>query len=171
MSILHNLSLSLSLSVIYTYSITLITLGSRWLARGQRKCLIRSLIALLTVITLTNLITLTTPIGVGAFYIENIRELLDVDREWFLDKKTNILYYKPINSVENTSPSSSTFMAGSLKNIIEIRGVETTSVENVSLSGLTVSHSAPTYLDKYEVPSGMYIYLYGYFDLTPTNNP
>ena len=95
-------------------------------------------------------ITLILLGGVGSFYIENIRELLDVDNEWFLDETNQILYYKPVNS---STPDASKFTVGILKNLIEIRGDSDSKVpvERVSLVGLTITCSAPTFLERYEV--------------------
>jgi hypothetical protein len=39
-------------------------------------------------------------------------------------------------------------------NVVEIRGSATEPVRNVRLSGFTIAHTAPTFMEKYEVPSG-----------------
>eukprot|EP01137_Pigoraptor_chileana_P011890 Opistho-2@63489 len=84
------------------------------------------------------------------YYIENLMEELDSPGEWFLDYATNNLYYYP----NATDFQSSVFVASRLETIMSIEGSMKAPVRNVSVSGLTFTHTAPTFLKSYEVPSG-----------------
>ena len=96
--------------------------------------------------------------GSGEFYIENVRELVDSEGEWFLDETTDELVYFTAKG----SPASQnlTFVASTLTNVIELRGNPgqgsdpAAHVNNVTLRGLTIAHAATTFLEQYEVPSG-----------------
>lgn len=95
-------------------------------------------------------------IGSNAFYVENIEEELDDAREWFLKGQT--LMYIPANGTNGTSgggfaakpPAADVpVVGGVLKRVIEVNGAA-----HLTLRGLTLSHTAPTYMDSYECPSG-----------------
>ena len=86
------------------------------------------------------------------FYVENVRELCDSPREWFLDEAQRTLYYRP--SDDSIDPSTLEFVAAVSASAVQIRGSATKPVRDVSLSGFTIAHTAPTFMEKYEVPSG-----------------
>ena len=83
--------------------------------------------------------------------IENVPELLDVPNEWFL-ASNNTLYYYP-NSTESAALASSKFVASRLATLIAVNGSMSHAVKDVHISGLTLAHTKPTFMDKYEVPS------------------
>jgi hypothetical protein len=85
-------------------------------------------------------------IGSNKFYVENIAEELDVEREWFATGST--LRYFPATGVDLNSPKTSVIGAV-LKNVIEVDGAS-----DVTIRGLTITHTAPTFMDAYECPSG-----------------
>ncbi len=86
------------------------------------------------------------------FYVENVRELCDSPREWFFDEAQRTLYYRP--SDDSIDPSTLEFVAAVSASVVQIRGSAAEPVQDVSLSGFTIAHTAPTFMEKYEVPSG-----------------
>jgi len=80
-------------------------------------------------------------------FVENIFEELDAPGEWFLDKKTSVLYFYPPAGVD---PSTATFEAVCLKHLIEIRGTEQAPVRYLSFKGLTFRHAARTFMENKE---------------------
>ena len=85
-------------------------------------------------------------IGSNIFYAENVEEELDADREWFMKGQT--LMYIPENGTDPNSPATAIFGAV-LKQVIAVDGAA-----RLTFRGLTVTHTAPTFLDPYECPSG-----------------
>ncbi len=74
------------------------------------------------------------------YYVENAFELLDVPGEWYLSKKTGMLYYMPmpdedINKVEAIAPV--------LNQLVLLQGKpeDGSFIENMAFQGLTFSHS------------------------------
>jgi hypothetical protein len=86
------------------------------------------------------------------FFVENVRELCDSPREWFFDEAQRTLYYRPVDN--STDPSTLEFVAAVSASVVQVRGSAAEPVRDVSLSGFTVAHTAPTFMEKYEVPSG-----------------
>ena len=84
----------------------------------------------------------------GQWYVENIFEELDAPDEWYFDDIENKLYYYPNGSL----PSEG--IGTDLDRLIAIQGSQQEPVYNITLTNLTFAHSAPTFLDSYEVPSG-----------------
>lgn len=92
-------------------------------------------------------------IGKNKFYVENVLEELDDDREWFLKESTAdegpTLLYIP-QSGASTAPGPTVPVAGALlRSVIDVRGAS-----GLTLRGLTVTHTVPTYMAAYECPSG-----------------
>lgn len=93
----------------------------------------------------------------GAWHVEGVLELLDAAREFHYDQGTETLYYMPNSTSMDDATRSppSVVVAPKLETIIAIEGgSHTKPVANVSLIGLTIAHSRPTYLDSYEAVSG-----------------
>ena len=82
------------------------------------------------------------------WYVENIFEELDAPGEFFFDDQTKILYYYPNGSLPEMG------IGTNLQLLVSIRGSMADPVFNITLQNLTFAHTAPTYLEKYEVPSG-----------------
>ena len=82
------------------------------------------------------------------WYVENIFELLDAPGEWFFDEATNLLYMYPNGSL----PSEG--IGTVLDELIKIVGTKDTPVINIGFGGVTFAHTATTFLQPYEVPSG-----------------
>ncbi|CAF4094592.1 unnamed protein product [Rotaria magnacalcarata] len=85
----------------------------------------------------------------GAFYVVNIFEELDSPNEWFLVKDTRTLYFMPNESMPQF------FVARQISCLISISGSSfQTSVENISIQGLTLTETSHTYMGDYMEPSG-----------------
>lgn len=80
-------------------------------------------------------------------FVENIFEELDVPGEWFLDAKSNLLYFYPPAGVDM---ATATIEAVRLKHLIECRGTEQAPVRFVRLKGLTFRHAARTFMENKE---------------------
>ena len=95
------------------------------------------------------------------WFIENLLVELDQPEEWLLevtpDGASGQLYY----FFNGTSPSSDgsggsapVFVAAKLENLFTLEGSKEAPVTNVSFSGLTFSHTAPTFMKPFAVMSG-----------------
>lgn len=82
------------------------------------------------------------------WYVENIFEELDSPGEFFFDDQTKILYYYPNGSAPQMGIGSN------LQTLVSIKGSMDDPVFNITLQNIVFAHTAPTYLEKYEVPSG-----------------
>ena len=80
-------------------------------------------------------------------FVENIFEELDAPGEWFLNKKTSVLYFYPPAGVD---PATATFEAVRLKHLIELRGSAQAPLRFVSFKGLTFRHAARTFMENKE---------------------
>ena len=106
------------------------------------------------------------------YFVDNVKELLDVPTEWWLDVAGSTLYYYPNNTAATTTDAgstadntatiaaaavaaaqASTFVASRLKTLMSINGSASSPVTNIAVVGFTFAHAAPTFLDDYEVPS------------------
>ena len=77
------------------------------------------------------------------FFIENVFEELDAPGEWFLDKSTNVLYHYPENGIDLRS---ATIEVPLLADVIRFVGTQDDPVQNISLQGFRIAHTAATYL-------------------------
>lgn len=84
------------------------------------------------------------------FFVDNVFEELDVPGEWYLGKQNNTLYYYP---EQGTDLQRALVEVPLLDDAIEFSGTQSDPVQNVSLRGFRISHTAATYLKSYEVPS------------------
>jgi hypothetical protein len=91
-------------------------------------------------------------INSNKFYVENIEELQDDAREWFLKADgagaPPSLRYIPPAGLDINDPSTAV-VGAVLKRVIEVEGAA-----GVTLRGLTITATAPTFLESYECPSG-----------------
>ena len=84
------------------------------------------------------------------WYIENVFEELDSEREFFYDESISKLYYIP-----NASDVSLTgFVATRLKELVRIQGTQREPVRNITLKGLIFRDTAYSYMDSHGLPSG-----------------
>jgi hypothetical protein len=79
--------------------------------------------------------------------VENIFEELDAPGEWFLNRKSNTLYFFPPAGVDL---SKATIEAVRLKHLVEFRGTEAAPVRFVTIKGLTFRHAARTFMETSE---------------------
>jgi hypothetical protein len=79
--------------------------------------------------------------------VENLFEELDAPGEWFLDSKTNSLYFYPPAGVDL---SKAVVEAVRLRHLFEFRGTEQAPVRFVTIKGLTFRHAARTFMDNKE---------------------
>jgi len=88
------------------------------------------------------------PIG-PLFFVENIFEELDAEREWYSDGSQ--LYYYPRSDVDMSNVS---VVIPLLENVINVRGFWNDPVQFVEFSGFQMTHTSTTFMKRYEVPSG-----------------
>ena len=89
-------------------------------------------------------------IGKNSFYVENIEEELDVPREWFAkgDGSSSSLMYIPRAGTDVTNPATPV-VGAKLTQVIKVEGAA-----GLAIRGFTITHTAPTYMESYECPSG-----------------
>ncbi|PSL46171.1 parallel beta helix pectate lyase-like protein [Chitinophaga niastensis] len=80
-------------------------------------------------------------------FVENIFEELDAPREWYYNKDTKTLYYKPAAGV---NLQTATVVVSRLPQLIVLKGNAAHPVSNVSFEGIRFAHSAPTFMDTRE---------------------
>ncbi|MBL7153392.1 MAG: PDZ domain-containing protein [Phycisphaerae bacterium] len=80
-------------------------------------------------------------------FVENIFEELDAPGEWFLNTKTNTLYFYPPAGLD---PGNAAIEAVRLRHLVEFRGTVERPVRFVTLRGLTFRHTARTFMDNRE---------------------
>jgi Right handed beta helix region/PDZ domain len=76
-------------------------------------------------------------------FVENILEELDAVDEWYFDRNSHWLYFKPS---PGRSPARSGFVAGRLETLIELRGSRAARIHDVTLSGLEFRETESTFL-------------------------
>ena len=76
-------------------------------------------------------------------FVENILEELDAVDEWYFDRKSHWLYFKPPQGV---SPARAGFVAGRLETLIELRGSAAARIHDVTVSGLEFRETETTFL-------------------------
>ena len=91
------------------------------------------------------------PLGPASrFFVENVFEELDAPGEWYLDKVNGLLYYLPAEGVDL---QGAIIEVPVLEQVIEFRGSQLDPVQQITLSGFRIAHTASTYLGHYEAPS------------------
>eukprot|EP01084_Bolivina_argentea_P030682 56811_1 len=97
------------------------------------------------------------PIMAGQWYIENVFAALDVESEWFYDKKSRILYYWPNNTTPGESPVDTKIdlVIGNLAHLFRLTSDDMNNpLYNVSFMDIEFRDTRYTYMDKWGVPSG-----------------
>jgi hypothetical protein len=77
-------------------------------------------------------------------FVENIFEELDAPGEWFLDQRTDTLYFYPPVGLDL---GQATFEFVRLRQLIEFQGTKAAPVRFITLKGLTFRHTARTFGD------------------------
>lgn len=72
------------------------------------------------------------------YYVENAYALMDQEREWYLDKNTNTLYYKAPNG---ESMEGKEVIVPMLETLVKICGTLDTPVENISFTNIGFMYS------------------------------
>lgn len=80
-------------------------------------------------------------------YVENVFEELDAPNEWYFDSTTQTLYFYPENIIK---AKSATIEIPQLKHLIEIVGVEGKPAKNISISGISFTHTQHTFMETRE---------------------
>ncbi len=80
-------------------------------------------------------------------FVENIFEELDAPGEWYVDAKTNELFFLPPDDIEL---DSATVELVRLRHLIEFQGSEDRPVRHVEFRGLTFTHTARTFMENRE---------------------
>jgi hypothetical protein len=76
-------------------------------------------------------------------FVENILEELDAVDEWYFDRNSHWLYFKP---TPGRSPARTGFVAGRLEALIELRGSRVARIHDIVVSGLEFRDTEPTFL-------------------------
>ena len=91
------------------------------------------------------------------FYVENIKEELDVEGEWFHDEKEGQIYYYP-NATHATADALATAEIAILDTLISIGSAADEArgewADSIQIIGLELTATRATFLSPYEVPSG-----------------
>ena len=101
------------------------------------------------------------------WYVDNVKELLDVPTEWWVDHAAGKLFYFPNATAPEgqgqsqearvtaalRAAASSEFVASRLDTLVAVNGTQAAPVRDVVIKGLALANAAPTFLKDYEVPS------------------
>ena len=101
------------------------------------------------------------------FFVEGVKEALDVPGEWWLDVPNQVLFYYPFGNETNSTNIASNnnnglatelrvnFVAPRLKRIVNVVGENSDdrTANGITISGVTFAHTATTFMEPYEVPS------------------
>ena len=86
--------------------------------------------------------------------MEGMLSFLDYFDEWFLDESVSpMMLYVMFNNSMSPSPSTS-FITTSIDSLLRLNGTAASPVVDVSISGLTFSHTAPTFMKPFASASG-----------------
>jgi hypothetical protein len=87
-------------------------------------------------------------------YVENLLEELDAPGEWWVDASAGKLHFMLPNGWSEGDLQESDVVVPQLQRLIQFRGSPEAPVHDIILEGFNITHSAPTYLESYEAPSG-----------------
>ena len=94
-----------------------------------------------------------SPVG-SHFYVENIRELLDSEGEWFHDPADDTLYlWRNISQEAQHGPNAS-FVGTVGESVIRIVGSASSPAADITVSKIRIQHTATDFLAPYEAPGG-----------------
>lgn len=94
-----------------------------------------------------------SPVG-SHFFVENIRELLDSEGEWFHDNDTDTLYLWRNATQEAEAPPSARYVGSRLESAVRIVGSPTHPARAIRLDGIAFRHTTTDYLAPHEGPGG-----------------
>ena len=75
-------------------------------------------------------------------FVENIFEELDTTQEWYLNKQTRTLYYKPVNKL----PQDSEIILSTNESIIRANGTDKQPVKHITFEGISFQHTVRTFM-------------------------
>ena len=87
----------------------------------------------------------------NSYFVENIKEELDAENEWFYDEVEETIYLIP---TAGRRPQDMQLVASKLARVMQFNGTVQKPIMHVGLHNVTVAHSAYTYMEQYEIPSG-----------------
>jgi len=88
----------------------------------------------------------------GEWYVENVIEELDSPMEWFYDAASGKLHF--VNNGTGPPLADMIFEAVTTKVLLNYTGSQAAPIRNVSIRGMAVRDTAPTFLDPHGAPSG-----------------
>jgi hypothetical protein len=80
-------------------------------------------------------------------FVENIFEELDQENEWFYDRKTQVLYFKPPKGL---NLKTAIFESPQIAHLIEFRGSQDAPVANIHVSDLILTGTTRTFMENKE---------------------
>eukprot|EP01052_Picozoa_sp_SAG31_P004801 SAG31_NODE_203_length_20490_cov_7.713256_14_plen_526_part_00 len=80
------------------------------------------------------------------YFVENVPEELDAEREFYYNASTSTLYWIPRPSVNH--PSESNLVAPAIEQLLSI------SANHIRFDGITFAHTLPTFMQPYEPTTG-----------------
>ena len=92
----------------------------------------------------------------SCFFIENVRELLDAESEFFHDAESDTLYLWRNASMEAQQPKGEYTVHESVVKIVSPSGADPQQrpVRNISIRGVRIRHTSTDFLAPHEVPGG-----------------
>lgn len=93
----------------------------------------------------------------GDFMVENVLEELDVPGEWFFNRTSRQLFFRPnASSIDSlfAEPAGASYTIPVLKTLVSIVGSQAKPVRNVTIRGVGFRDAASTFMDAWGVPSG-----------------
>ncbi len=72
------------------------------------------------------------------FYLENALEFIDTPGEWYLDRTSGVLSYRPL---PGEKMATATVIAPHLQHLVDIKGTSATPVRNLHFKGVSFEHS------------------------------
>ena len=87
------------------------------------------------------------------FFLEGVADFLDAPGEWHVDVGAGTLFW--VRNATDAPPTAATaLIATALDSLIHAEGGMDAPLSNLTLRGLTFSHTAPTFMKPYAMPSG-----------------
>lgn len=84
-------------------------------------------------------VQVTNPSQLQGVYLENALELLDEPGEWYLDRKSKMVYYMPRDGEEMTHAE---VIVPALERLVELQGAIDRPVSNLAFQGITFAHGS-----------------------------
>ena len=93
--------------------------------------------------------------GGGEFYFENIRELLDAPKEFFLDIRNGMVYLMPSSNQTGYLNGTQVEVGARISKLFATQGGSATNpVKNLKFVNIKFERTYPTHMEPHEMPSG-----------------